>query len=187
MRKRAECTKEVPFLASGRGVDGGGHRVPAPWPVLRFSGGSYEGIIGQVLGGLGRGCDCGGVVAATHDLIGDHGAEQERTLQDLADLRRDPDGPRRCVARSIVAHDDRSRGDADGVVPAEEGEAEAGEAEHGRKGIAVLQEARVGQQERQADHAGDGARHEQVINTIRSGLTPAARAATGFMPDSFNS
>ena len=48
-----------------------------------------------------------------------------------------------------------------GLLPAEQRDAEPGEADRRRERVAVLEEARIGEQVRQADHAGDGARHEQ--------------------------
>ena len=99
-------------------------------------------------------------VAALDDLVGDHRGEQERALQDQADLLRDADRRRaRCVARSIVAHTSAAAAMPTGWLRPSSASGEAGEAERFGNWSPYCR-SRVGQQRRQADHAGDGARHE---------------------------
>ena len=101
------------------------------------------------------------VVPPVDHLVGDHGGEQERALQDLPISWRDPDRPQPLRRPFDRRPHDRGCGDADRVVAAEQREAEAGEADRRRERVAVLVEVRVGEEVRQPDHAGDGAGHEQ--------------------------
>ena len=77
-------------------------------------------------GGGRRGRRRGGRrVAPVDHLVGDHGGEQERPLQDPADLRRDADR-RQSLRRPFDRRPhDGGRGDADGIVPTEQREARA--------------------------------------------------------------
>ncbi len=93
----------------------------------------------------------------------------------------------RCVARSMVDHTMAAAAMPTGWLPPEQGQAEAGETDHGRERIAVLQEVRIGEQVRQPDHPGDGPDMNIVISTIFFGLTPAERAADGLRPESRSS
>ncbi len=131
----------------------------------------------------GRSCDSGGVVATPDDLVRDHRGEQERALQDLADLRRDADRAE-ALGRTLDRrpHDGR-RGDTDGSVAAEQRDAEPGEADLVGKASPYLRKLGSDSRNGRPIIPATAPDMNSVISTIFFGFTPADRAAAGLRPD----